>query len=536
MHIKDLQNDATQAVRLPDGLTKESVAWEIQDAAWLPDSTRFVANAHPSSEDRGIWSSPTTSIWLLSRLGGPPRKLRENAMYWAVLPDGFISFGTNRERESWLMGPGGEQARKLLDGDLNSALIGPIAQSSVDKEIILYGRHDSSSDSLLTRDLRGGPVTTIFTPAEMRQVPGDFAWLSDGRLIYEAFDSGSARDIKATCNFWALRLDLRTGKPVGQPQRLTNWTGFCSGGINITADGKHAAFLQISSHGTGYIAELAAGGTRIASSRHFTLEEADDGITDWTADSKSVILASHRGDGYNLYKQLLSSDTPQLLTSIPKGGEEQANVSPDGKWIIALNYLGPAELNQIVRVPVEGGRPQLILKSREMGASYSCARPPSKRCVLSEMSEDHKQMVVSEFDPVRGKGDELARFEFDPQFDPTVTHAIWGLSPNGARFAISRGPAGPIQIYAFTDHSTRLIHPKGSVQMANLTWSADGKAFYFSNRTKDGMELLHMDMEGNTTSLWKNNGVTFCGPSPDGRYLAILDLKSTSSIWMMENF
>lgn len=145
-------------------------------------------------------------------------------------------------------------------------------------------------------------------------------------------------------------------------------------------------------------------------------------------------------------------------------------------------------------------------------------------------------MVVSEFDPVRGKGDELARFEFDPQFDPTVTHAIWGLSPNGARFAISRGPAGPIQIYAFTDHSTRLIHPKGSVQMANLTWSADGKAFYFSNRTKDGMELLHMDMEGNTTSLWKNNGVTFCGPSPDGRYLAILDLKSTSSIWMMENF
>jgi len=31
-------------------------------------------------------------------------------------------------------------------------------------------------------------------------------------------------------------------------------------------------------------------------------------------------------------------------------------------------------------------------------------------------------------DRPKGKGSELARFAFDPQFDPNVTFAIWNLS------------------------------------------------------------------------------------------------------------
>ena len=72
--------------------------------------------------------------------------------------------------------------------------------------------------------------------------------------------------------------------------------------------------------------------------------------------------------------------------------------------------------------------------------------------------------------------------------------------------------------------------------MLHLSWSADGRAFYFSNRTKEGMELLHMDLQGNTTSLWKNNDRTFCVPSPDGRYVGIYDMKKSANYWMMESF
>jgi hypothetical protein len=177
-----------------------------------------------------------------------------------------------------------------------------------------------------------------------------------------------------------------------------------------------------------------------------------------------------------------------------------------------------------------------MLKVPELHATFACARPASMRCVLTELSDDNRQMVVSDFDPIKGRGAELARFEFDPQFNPKVSFALWTISPDGIRFAVSRGPAGPIQVYSFKDKSTHLIQPKGTIDMLNLAWAADGKAFYFSNRTKDGMELLHMDLEGNTKSLWKNNDRTFCIPSPDGRFLAINDRKQNFNMWMMENF
>ena len=58
-------------------------------------------------------NSQGSSIWVVSVLGGAPRKLRDNATADAISPDGsFISFGTNKgrigDRESWLMDPSGE--------------------------------------------------------------------------------------------------------------------------------------------------------------------------------------------------------------------------------------------------------------------------------------------------------------------------------------------------------------------------------------------------------------------------------------------
>src|ERR1019366_9437081 len=126
MHIKLVGTDETQSVPQPAELTNDKVKWEILAGSWFPDSKRFFANAHPPSESPMTWSSRTSSVWIVSVLGGAPSKLRDNAFAWSVSPDGSsISFGTNEgklgPRQLWLVGPNGEQARKLYDvGEKNA--------------------------------------------------------------------------------------------------------------------------------------------------------------------------------------------------------------------------------------------------------------------------------------------------------------------------------------------------------------------------------------------------------------------------------
>ena len=542
IHVKDIETGATQTVAQLKDLKKDSVNWEIIDADWLPDSTRFLANAHPANESSDAWSSRTTNIWMFSRLNTAPRRLREHAIAWSVSPDGaLISFGTNTgklgEREIWLMDSDGEQARKLFDTDANSSIGGFLWSADGQRGLSL--KSDPSGDTLLSRDVHGGPPITVLTPSEGKQIRGGFSWLPDGRLIYQVGEPGSG--FTDTCNFWTMRLDQHTGKLMEGPKRLTNGTGSCITSANATADGRRLAFLQSSGgHDTGYVADLEAGGKHIRNPRHFTLEDAYDDITDWTADSKTLILVYTRGDHYGLYRQPLSGDTPEPIVASGKGGLlEEAFVSPDGKWVITQLYPipgGPSEPNKIMRVPLSGGAPELIFNVHE-GSTFFCARPPSNLCAVAEQSEDRKQVIITAFDPIKGRGSELARFDQDPAFDPKAGPLLWNISPDGTRIVAARSPQGPILIHSLRGQPIQVIKPKALARMRLLSWAADGRGLFVSNLTKTGTEVVHVDLRGKTQVMWKSvGGPAFGIPSPDGRHLAIDTSLQSANMWMMENF
>ena len=133
---------------------------------------------------------------------------------------------------------------------------------------------------------------------------GDFSWLPDGRLIYSDPCNGLTMRFDTPCNYSIMRLDTHTGELIEKPRRLTNWAGIWMTNTSTTADGKRVAFLESSSRGGSYMADLEAGGTRLVNSRRFTLNEGgEDAIDDWTADSKTVIVIRNRGDHYGIYKQ-----------------------------------------------------------------------------------------------------------------------------------------------------------------------------------------------------------------------------------------
>ena len=138
-----------------------------------------------------------------------------------------------------------------------------------------------------------------------------------------------------------------------------------------------------------------------------------------TADGKAIIFTSNRaGEEYNrVYKQFLSGDTPKVIDTGSIGyGFDEPRVSPDGKWVVGISYPksgGSSETAELMRVPITGGSPELVFPVAR-GVSGSCARSsPSNLCAVAEVTEDHKRLTITSFDPVKGRGPELARFDLD---------------------------------------------------------------------------------------------------------------------------
>jgi len=532
MHIKILQTGEIRAIPEPPELNAKDVDWEII-AAWLPDRTTFVVNAHPAGGDGGSWFSQGTSIWLASVVSGPPRKLRDEAQAYSISPDGsLIAFGTNKSRfgegEAWLMEVDGQNARRVLAAPED----GPIdwLSWSKDQRRFIYVKFDERREPILvSRNVKGGTFTTIFPAAELAKI-NEMSWLPDGRLLYELPEPES---LSATCNYWLMRVDLRTGERVEKPRRLTNWTGICPSYSSVSADGKRLAFREEATRQSVYVADLDALGKHILKSREFTPEIGGNPM-DWTPDSKSVIYFSSRNDRSAIYKQGLNKDMPDLIVSA-LGGFNDARVSADGKWI--LWFLEPHSQTErrfdLMRVSTQGGSPEFLFTAR-VGSAILCAKAPSDFCAIAERSEDHNQMIVTAFDPVHGRGTELFRYGVDPK----LRWAPCDISPDGSRIAAVIGMDQPIQIFSRDGKLVQLVSTKELRDRQILFWAADGKGMFVTNGVKGGTGLFHLDLEGHATLMWKNNGGYYPWgvQSPDGRHLAIQGSSITANMWMMENF
>ena len=116
------------------------------------------------------------------------------------------------------MSPNGENARKLYETDEKSSIC--CVNWSADGQRIVYVRTDQAGGTFLSRDLKGGPISTILTPPVTKTV-GDFLWLPDGRFLYSveepdsylgtSLTSGHCGLIRTRVNRSDIRSSLRSG-------------------------------------------------------------------------------------------------------------------------------------------------------------------------------------------------------------------------------------------------------------------------------------------------------------------------------------
>jgi Tol biopolymer transport system component len=523
---------------------------------WFPDGTKLVAQATSLGAEH-------SSAWLVSLLGGTPRKIRDGALAWSVAPDGsliayttgggegywestFFSsdmWSTFYNSDIWVMGPSGEDPRKIVAASEGEFLFNVIW--SPDSKRIAYKRFVSVPDGVRceieSRDLKGGePAVVLSDPKLAPRFGGGLWWLADQHLVYSFGDKVGGTSVTDT-NLWEIRVDPRSGRPDGEPRQITNWSGFSLVGPNTTADAKRLVFGRLNAEADVYVGELERGGTRLrAPPRRLTLDERNDWPHGWTPDSKAILFQSDRSGKENIYKQALDQDSAEPLVSGPQTNR-LARVSSDGAWIIYESseprdngrMNGISAPGQLRRIPVSGGPSELVLTTHSWH-DHQCSRAPATLCLLGEQSDDQKELIFTAFDPVRGRGPEVARI------GTNSGHWYgWNLSPNGSEIAILY-PAGEnrIRLLPLGSGQPRDLVIKGWSGLNSGDWSADGKGLYVSSWSPVGVTLLYIDLKGHAIPMWEQRGGlwTWGVPSPDGRHLAIMALTLDSNVWMLENF
>ena len=127
-----------------------------------------------------------------------------------------------------------------------------------------------------------------------------------------------------------------------------------------------------------------------------------------------------------------------------------------------------------------------------------CAVAPASLCALAEGTPDHKQLIFTVFDPVKGRGAELLRIDTDPG----ATYS-WALSPDGMQLAVLNPDEGRIRILHLDGRPKEEIAPKNFTFGDGLEWAADGKGLFVDNPTAKGTALSYLDLHGNTRVVWE---------------------------------
>ncbi|MGB7434867.1 MAG: hypothetical protein WBW49_05550, partial [Candidatus Acidiferrum sp.] len=375
--------------------------------------------------------------------------------------------------------------------------------------------------------LKGGPPTRIVSSPKLQ----GFCWLPDGRIVYSLRQSVMTG---ADSNLWEVRTNTQTGEPTGDPRQLTNWPGFSFSGFTVTADGKQMEFLRLTARAHVYVGELDAKGTHLDNTRRLTFDEHSEWPEQWTPDSRAVVFWSDRNGSWDIFKQTLDKDAAAEL--LPLGSEPKyySSFSPDGQWILYMalpeaRFPGGSVPVRIMRVPVSGGPPQLVLTA--LGTTdIRCTRAPANLCVFDEQQQGH--VMFTSVDPIKGRGRALATMEMESSM------AIpWDLSPDGSQVVMTRD--GSIRLLSLKSGVTTDLAVRGWNSFGEVDWSADGNALFVSSQTAQDTTLLRVDLRGEARALWHQK-LNFMGtkgiPSPDRRHLAVAGWTTDSNVWMIENF
>jgi len=476
-------------------------------------------------------SGTSTAIWVISILGNSPRKIRDDAGRAAVSPDGRrIAFiAGRREAELWLMGADGQDAHRLKAGTEGERFLQLQWSPRGESIAMLKLQRENSAEKAVIEALNpeNGSSQVILADPKLRS----FCWLPDGRFVYSREEAAPS---SSDTNLWFIPVDESTGKPSGEPRRITSWAGFSFSDLSVTADGKRLVFVKAGAQSDVYVGTLL-NPRQVVKIERLTLDERNDWPGPWLPDGSSLLFSSDRNGGWDLFKQ---GKNKSIAEDFLVGPDEQSEpcLTPDGTGVLYWAYKreegGVPRLLRLMRVSLAGGPPQLVLEAG-WGARQRCAAGASAGCVVSEQSPDRSAIIFSGFDPGRGAKHELFRVAIDPSSTPA-----WDLSPDGSRLAmVADEHKNTVHIVELRSETSREVKLDTAVSVSGLTWSADSGGWFVTGLAGRRGVILYVQSSGTALELWSSQS-SVAAPvlSPDGRNLAFAVSTQNSNAWMLEGF
>lgn len=529
-YLRQIETGETHRVWLPDG-------FDAKPRSWFPDGTHLLATWVEGPQ-------APTSIWEISLLGGTPRKLIAQGTWPAVSPDGSkvaylasaIQFKeTSLNKEIWVARADGESPSKLISG--GDDVFGPPVWSPDGKHLAyMRGRFAAGMPwircQLEVLDTANGATHTLLSTLGLGEM---IAWAPDGRIIYSLTEAVPNQN---DSNLWALSVD-GDGNTRGSATRLTHGTGDASL-ISVTSDGKRLAYFRQAVEPDVYVTDLEANGTRLSPPRRLTFDERADFPYSWTPDSKSLIFTSNRNGRFNIFRHGAHDAEPEVLV---RASDDLVvpRLSPDGNSLIYL--VTPSKgasadaVSRLMRAPLSGGPPQLILESAGV-SNQQCAVLPSTVCILSRFEPGREHFFY--FDPEKGLGEEIRKAEIK---SINAYDFNWSLSPDGQMLALARREGiqqiPSIRILPLGDRAEQTIPVPGWAGVGSVDWAADSKSVWATGYVSGGGKtLVNVALTGRVRSLLAEKEMTlgWAIPSPDGKHLAIWKAHGDSNVWMLENY
>lgn len=506
----------------------------VDHLAWLGNGVRIIASGFSAH-------SHESALWSLSIAGGPVRELRKDARQGTPSPDGSrVAYLSNDLSSIWVMSADGSDAHQILSGGDKDTFL-TLLWTPSGKHLLYQRRHYSGKqdlgevllDRFYERSFESIDATTGALAAKIPDLWIDSAVaLRDTRVLFLRMKQ---RGNNFADQLWQVRMDLDTGRFHGSLERIASPVTDDDSRLSdmsATADGKQIFMLRTYSQNAVFVAGLRSHPVGVIHPRRLTLDEKSSYPHAWTSDSQSVIFESDRNGSWDLFKQGIDTDVPELVAGVPKRAEVLPQLSPDGKWI--LYVLGPPRgktaPRTIMRVPVTGGPSVPVLKDDALD-EFRCGLHMGSRCILRK-TIGQQFYVFYDLDPVKGMGKELARTPWIPSI-----LLDWDISPDGKFVALPNHDLKSAKIRILSldpgpgQPKAREINLNGLSNLSALAWAADGRGWFVCVYTPVGRQLLFIKLDGQITPLGDIQG--WAVPSPDGQKIAYLNDRFAVNAWVV---